>query len=80
MSRNQNPALKWSTRNHASRIKKAAAAISGWDCPLPTFIYPGFVDQMPFPKHLMEVVLLLVPSKPVMRVTVMANEMLHAMA
>ena len=24
------------------RIKKAAAAISGWDCPLLTFIYPGF--------------------------------------
>ena len=29
-------------QNHASRIKKAAAIISGWDCPLLTFIYPGF--------------------------------------
>ena len=36
--------LKWSTQNHASRIKKAASAIYGWswDCPLPIFIYPGF--------------------------------------
>ena len=24
------------------RIKKAAAAIYGWDCPLLTFTYPGF--------------------------------------
>ena len=35
MSHNQNPVLQW-------RIRKAAATISGWDCPLPTFIYPGF--------------------------------------
>ena len=48
MSHNQNPVLKWSTQNRASRIKKAAATISGWDCPLLTFIYPGFeqVAQM----------------------------------
>ena len=42
LSYNQNPVLKWSTQNHASRIKKAAATISGWDCPLLAFIYPGF--------------------------------------
>ena len=29
-------------QNHASRIKKAAATIYGWDCPLLPFIYPGF--------------------------------------
>ena len=42
MSHNRNPVLKLPTQNHASRIKKAAATISGWDCPLLTFIYPGF--------------------------------------
>ena len=41
LSHNQHPVLKWSTQNHASRIKKAAAAIYGWDCPLLTFIYLG---------------------------------------
>ena len=41
MSHNHNKVLEWSTQNHASRIKKAAAAI-GWDCPLLTFTYPGF--------------------------------------
>ena len=42
LSHNQSPVLKWSTQNHASRIKKAAATISGWDCSLLTFIYLGF--------------------------------------
>ena len=42
MARQEHPnPVKWSTQNHASRSKKAAATISAWDCPLLTF-YPGF--------------------------------------
>ena len=39
-SHNQNPVPKWLTQNHVRN--KAAAAVSGWDCPLLTFVYPGF--------------------------------------
>ena len=38
---NQNPVLQWFTQNHASGNTKATA-VSGWDCPLLTFIYPNF--------------------------------------
>ena len=38
LSHNQNPALKWSTQNHASRIKTAEIRSYLWqgDCPLLT--------------------------------------------
>ena len=42
LSHNQNAVQKWSTQNYASRTKKAAAAIYGWDRPLLIFTYPGF--------------------------------------
>ena len=41
MSQNQNPVLKWFTQNHV-RTYKGSATTFGWDCPLLTFIYPGF--------------------------------------
>ena len=37
MSHNQNPVLKCKELR-----RRISAAISGWDCPLLTFIYPGF--------------------------------------
>ena len=42
LSHTQNPELKWSTPNHASRIKKAGILSYLWqgDCPPLTFIYP----------------------------------------
>ena len=45
LGHNQNrPVLKWAySQNHASKLRRRiSATISGWDCPLPTFIYPGF--------------------------------------
>ena len=44
VSHNQNPVLKWSTQNHASRIKKAEfrSYFRQGDCPLLTFTIPGF--------------------------------------
>ena len=47
----QNPLSEWSTQNHASRIKKAAA-IYGWECLLLTFTCPGFDCDSPVQKCL----------------------------
>ena len=41
VSQNQSPVINGLPRTR-KRIKKAAAAICGWDCPLPAFIFPGF--------------------------------------
>ena len=44
MCHNQNPVLKWSIpRTILQELRmRISATISGWDCPLLTFIYPGF--------------------------------------
>ena len=49
VSHNQNPVSKWSTQNHASRIKKADIRSYLWqgDCPLLTFTYPGVEHVAP---------------------------------
>ena len=40
MSHNQHLVLKWSTQNHVQNSEGGRSY--GWDCPLLTFIYPGF--------------------------------------
>ena len=42
LSHNQNRSVLNDIPVSRQRIKKGAAPIYGWDCPLLTFIYPGF--------------------------------------
>ena len=42
VSHNQNSVVKWSTQPCKELSRRISAAISGLDCSLLTFIYPGF--------------------------------------